>query len=153
MLPLIQLGPLGLLAGGRVVVAQMLVVRGGRRRRRRRDDVHEVVEQAREDDEVGADEAGADFGDGPHGGLGVRVGVVVRVAEVVVEDDAADGRDAGSVVSVSQAVMASAELPDEEMFGGRGWGWGWGRAHKPPVPKTMEMPIFRRMDICRFQTR
>ena len=63
------------------------------------DDFLQMLEQAREDDEVGADEAERDFGDGPHGGLGVGVGVVLGVAEVVVEDDAADGGDAGSVFS------------------------------------------------------
>ena len=66
------------------------------------DDFLQMLEQAREDDEVGTDETEGDFGDGPHGGLGVGVGVVLGVAEVVVEDDAADGGDAGSVVFMDQ---------------------------------------------------
>ena len=61
-----------------------------------RDDFFQMLEQARENDEVGADKTEGDFGDGPHGGLGVGVGVVLGVPELGVVDDAADGGDAGS---------------------------------------------------------
>ena len=61
------------------------------------DDFLQMLEQAGEDDEIGADETEGDFGDGPHGGLGVGVGVVLGVPEFAVVDDAADGGDAGSV--------------------------------------------------------